>query len=293
MSTWVPPDDMIHDSAFIDQIVSSVLEQIQRPAGGSVKDQFVAESVPPSVSQPGKIHTAPSENALRSEAVPVPEKSIAQAIVEPVPSKTVGLTQSVVTAATLEGLMLSAGATVLLAPKTILTPSANDWLRERKIAWSRSSGAVKASPGKAGGGHWQLLASTVTPTVRSLLEQMNRSYRDWRQQLVGGLAETAESAVRLIATAEADRVLVVINSAEALACIANRNGRVRAAVVQSADHLRTVEEEFSPNVVVINPAIRSLMELRHLVQVCADLPAPRLPSWSAFDGASATGKGKA
>ncbi len=232
---------MPHDSALVERIVASVLEQLQ-PRGAARVESSV-----------------PAVAALKTE----PQE--------------LGLTDAVVTAAVLENLTIPAGATLLVGPKTVLTPSAHDWLRQRQINWKRSRAAVTTSVGSAP--RWQLLASTVTPTVRSLLDQVSRSHSGWKRQLVGAAGETAETAVRLIATSESDRVFVISGTAEVIACRANRNDRVRSVVVQSAEHLRTLEAELSPNVFVLNPQAKSLMELRQIVQACAVLGAPRTPVW--------------
>ena len=113
--------------------------------------------------------------------------------------------------------------------------------------------------------------------VRSLLDTMQRSHPDWRTHLSGNATEVVEHAVRSLTTGEANRVLVTSTAAELIACRANRHERIRAVVVQSAEHLRTVEPELSPNLVVVNPQARSLMELRHLVQTCSGLGPAQTP----------------
>lgn len=232
---------MAHDSALVERIVASVLEQLQ------------------------------SRGVPRVES-PVPAVAPLQA--EP---KELGLTDAVVTAAVLEHLTIPGGATLLVGPKTVLTPSAHDWLRQRQVAWKRSRTSVTSAVNHAT--RWQLLASTVTPTVRSLLDQVSRSHASWKRQLVGTAAEATETAVRSIATAETERVFVITSQADMVACRANRNDRVRAAVIQSAEHLRGIEANLSPNVVVLDPQAKSLMELRQIVQACAVLSAPRAPIW--------------
>lgn len=232
---------MAHDSALVERIVASVLEQLQSRGAARVESP------------------APTAAPLKAEP------------------KELGLTHAVVTAAVLEQLTIPAGATLLVGPKTVLTPSAHDWLRQRQIAWKRSRTAVSSAAGD--GARWHLLASTVTPTVRSLLDQVSRSHASWKRQLVGTAAEATETAVRSIATAETERVFVITGQADVVSCRANRNDRVRSAVIQSAEHLRGIEASLSPNVVVLDPQAKSLMELRQIVQACAVLGAPRPPAW--------------
>lgn len=225
----------------IERIVKDVLEQLQ--------SRSVALSPSPAQSTPAR----PASPA----------------------ADTIGLTDVVITAAVLDKSPLKAGSRLVIAPKAVVTPSARDWLRERKITFSRAA-SQSAAP-LTTSAQWQLLVSTVTPTVRSLIDQVSRSHRDWRRQLTGAAQDTAESVIRAISAAESQRVFVISSTAEAIACRVNRNSKVRAAVVATRDQLLAIEQSLSPNVIVVNPVAKSLMDLRHLVQACAQLPAPCVP----------------
>jgi len=237
---------MAYDSALIERIVANVLEQLQAPV--AVRPSVESVAAAPAVVKPA-IPTAPVE---------------------------LGISERVVTAAVLEKLSLPNGVTLLVSPKAVITPSAIDLLKQRRIRWTRSKTTVSTSavtiPVR-----WQLLASTVTPTVRTLLDHVSRSLNGWRRQLVGASSEVIEIAGRAIATADFDRVLILAQAAELVACETNRNLKVRAAVIHSAEHLREVEAQMSPNVWVLNPQRRSFMELRQIVQACAALGTANIP----------------
>ncbi len=237
---------MTLDPALIDRIVTNVLEQIRTPPGSRAVTAASALPVTP---------TPPTKPATSASAA--------------MPSAEYGVTDNIVTAAVLEQLRLPSGAALVVGPKSILTPSAHDWLRQRKVTWKRGRTEVATTSATAGRS-WRLLAATVTPTVRSLLDHVSRSYPAWRRELTGKPQETVDVAIRLIATAEAQRLLVITQSAELVAGLANRGDKVRAAVITTAERLRHVMTEWNCNVVVVSPEGRSLMELRAIVQTCAN-----------------------
>jgi len=226
------------DQALIDRIVASVLEQLQ-PA------------------TPRAMTTAVATPAMKPTAV--------------------ALSQAVITADVLSN-AVQPGQAVQIGTKSLLTPSAKDWLRQHQIIWQRGSdsvvGQVATSPTMRG----QLLLSSVTPTVRGAVDSVFRSLPNWQRQVGGNAKEAAEAAVRAISTAECDRVLITSRDADLVACRANRLATVRAAVAVSADHVRRMEVSLSPNVLVIDPTERSFVELRNLFRACAQLgkPAPKV-----------------
>ena len=232
---------MAIDSALIERIVANVLEQLQPAA--AVRPQ-VEPVVPTAVVSKSTIPATPSE---------------------------LGISDRVVTAAVLEKLALPHGVTLLVSPKAVITPSAHDVLKQRKIRWTRTKSAAAVFTATTAPVRWQLLVSAVTPTVRTLLDHISRSLSGWRRQLVGTSNEVIEIAGRAVSTADVDRVLILAQAAELVACETNRNAKVRAAVISSTEQLRSVETQMSPNVWVLNPQLRSYMELRQIVQACAAL----------------------
>jgi len=179
----------------------------------------------------------------------------------------VQLDHPIITADVLEDRVRN-GQLVQIGAKSILTPSARDWLRENNIRWQR---AGRTSANAVAASRRILLIGTVTPAVRNLREALT----GWKQELLGRPAELAEAAVRAIASGDAELVVAVSEAADVVACRANRNDRVRAAVVTSVEHLHLLAEHLGPNVLVINPRGRSFVELRNLLRALAALPAPK------------------
>lgn len=161
------------------------------------------------------------------------------------------------------------GQVVRIGPRSILTPSARDWLSQRKIDWSRINSATVANPGTAA--RWQLVITSVTPAVSTLRPTLSA----WKSELLGTPEEAADLAVRSICTGDADGVLGFCNSAATVACLANRNPRVRAAVLHSTEELSELTARLDPNLLVVNPQRKSFVELRNLVRAVGALQKPR------------------
>jgi hypothetical protein len=186
----------------------------------------------------------------------------------------VALPDAVITADILSA-AVKPGQTVQIGTKSLLTPSAKDWLRQHQIDWRRGSttdsGKGTMSPSLRG----QLLLSTVNTTVRGAADSVFRALSNWQRQIGGSAKEVVETAIRSITAAECHRVLITSRDAELVACLANRHASVRAAVAMSADHVRRMDARLSPNVIVIDPTERSFVELRNLFRACAMLGTPK------------------
>ncbi|HET6423340.1 MAG TPA: hypothetical protein VFG20_06635 [Planctomycetaceae bacterium] len=235
---------MATDSALIDRIVSNVLAQLQ-PSGSS--------------------------RAVMTESKPV-EPAPAAADEKPAG---IELLDPVITAKLLQD---RAGSATLLrfGPKSLLTPSARDWLHTRKIAWSReSTPAVTGTNASTAKRRW--LISTMTPTVRAVQSTLARDFPAWNCDLIGKATEAVEAITRLITTAEAELVIVSSDRADLIACYANRSTKVRAAVASSAEAVTASGKTLGANVVVFDPTGKSYIELRNILRSCAVLGRPQPP----------------
>ena len=223
------------DQALIERIVSNVLAQLQ------------PVSVHPVVEVP---KSAPKMMAV--------EKSVA-----------IELTASIITADLLEE-TARVGQPLKIGRSSILTPSARDWLNTKRIDWSRidklSAGGSGTTKGAA---RWQLIVQTVTPTVKALHDGLKRQPEGWKIELVGQPVEAATLAIGSISKAEHDGVAILSEYAEIIACRANRNERVRAAVISDRKQLELTMQHLGVNVVCINPNGRTFMEMRNLLRDCA------------------------
>lgn len=231
------------DQAFIDQIVSNVLAQLQ-PA-----------PTRPVIDPPGPQST----------------------------TSAIELTATIITADLLSDVVVG-GKSITIGRNSIVTPSARDWLNSRKITWSRAGTATEktATPGRTTTGvrgRWQLFLHTVTPNVRALHDGLKRQPDGWKVELIGQALEAARLATAAISTAECDGVVVLSEHAEVIACRANRNARVRAAVITDRKQLELTRQHLGVNLACINPNGRTFIEMRNLLRDCA-ATKPQPPEWS-------------
>ncbi len=265
--------DRTVNQALIDEIVTSVLAQLQ-PA--SARPASTPQVRPQPVPAPSLSQATPVNSVMTSSVPPV---TAAPVVVSPAstPAKpaAIELMVPIITADVLEQ-TVRAGQSVRIGRNSILTPSARDWLNSKRTPWTRQD---KAGVGVAGGqrAKWQVILQTVTPTVRSLQDGLRRLADGWKVEIVGQPLEAAVLATSLVSTAECEGVVIFTEQAELIACKANRNDRVRAAVMQNPKQWEQVVRSLGANVVCISPIGRTFIELRNLLRDCAGT-RPRPPA---------------
>jgi len=185
---------------------------------------------------------------------------------------------AVITAAVLETRGIVAGP-VVFAAKAILTPSAVDFLSRHKIGWTRTAGAATPNMSSA---TWLVLISRSTPAVVSALDALaQQSGIRWQRQLVGCHRESARLAVGALCRGECDGVIAVTGRPEALACYANRNAKVRASVVDTAERVKRAKCTVGANLFAVDPAEQSVFALRSVLREIVSAGKPELPAdWS-------------
>lgn len=244
------------DQALIDQIVSNVLAQLQPAPVRPVVEAPVVET--------------PLFSKLPAATVAAPKP-------QPV---AIELTAPVITAELLAA-TVRPGQPLKIARRSVLTPSARDWLNTRKISWTQFEKASGVSEERtSSGARWQLIVQTVTSNVRALQDSMKRQPEGWTMDLVGQPLEAAAQAVRAIATAEYDGIAVISEYAEIIACRGNRNDRVRAAVITDRNQLELTSKHLGVNLVCINPKGRTFIELRNLLRDCGKTKPKAPTGWN-------------
>lgn len=223
------------DQSLVEQVVSRVLAQLQSSSVGSVVEQSSSLCSP---------------MAIQNVAV-------------------VELMGAVITAETLQE-TVQVGHPLRIGLRSVLTPSARDWLQTNRIAWSRMepNAAASVNPASQQANRWRLIVQTLTPAVKSLSEGLSRQTDVWKIQAVGQFSEAATMATTTANHAEHDGVVVLSDHAEVIACLANRNKQVRAAVIADRKQLELAVQRLGVNVVCINPIGRSYVEMRNLLRDC-------------------------
>ena len=225
---------MTVDERLVDQIVSGVLERLQG------RSDAVRASAPQSQSAVGE----PMGNT-------------------PKPNE-VFLNERVITAELLER-SVNGHRRIQIAPKAVLTPSAREFLRKSDVEWSRLDGQVA---GSRSAGQWKAIVVDATPVVTGAVEDMLRS--GWRRELVGSVHEAVEQAVSAICRGESLGAAVFSEQADAIVCRANRNPKVRGAVVTDVKHLDAARRDLGANLIGIQPQGKSYFELRNIARVFSE-----------------------
>ena len=217
---------MTVDSSLVDRIVNGVLQQMQRPEAVPVK------AVPSTPSPP------PARDSVQHK-----------------------LPQAVITAGLIEELVPRAATQIVVGLKAVVTPSALDIVRARKLTIRREA-ATKA--GSAVPSRTLAIVVRNTPMLERLHKQKATA---WRRELLGCPDEAASLTISALCRGDADRVIIFAAQHHRAACLANRNSQVRAVAVSSADDLRAAAEHLRVNVVCIDPSNRSDFELSRMIDL--------------------------
>lgn len=174
------------------------------------------------------------------------------------------LTERVITAETLDS--IPAGATVAVGAQSILTPSANDLIRERglEIIRTQNTAATDSATSSVSETTSPAMAAYIVrhtdPLHRALQDQLGNA----AQELLGCPDEAAQLAISAICRGEVTTVLIFAEQTHRAACFANRNEAVKAVVVRDIGDVKSVRKQLRVNVWCIDPTNRSYFELRNL-----------------------------
>lgn len=239
------------DAAVLERIVADVMAQIatrQMPASAHTQDAQRASAGLPSMS---------ANVAKTTTAAPrlLTDKIITEELLERVWN---GETQ------------------LKICRQSIITPTGQDFLRIRKINWSRADSRAEVTPSEFA--DWLAITVRSTPAVSQVIDHLQTaSDVRWKTQLLGGTDEAVAGAIGAICRAEAAGVVVLTQSTAAVACLSNRNRSIRAAVIQDAQSIDVVKRDLSPNVFVLDPTGKSFFEMRQLTKVLSAGGTPQAP----------------
>lgn len=152
---------------------------------------------------------------------------------------------------------------VVIAPKALLTPTANDVIRMRRLEVVRQSAQAAASTTVRR--RWVILVGQSLPAVTAAVGAWRTAGGRLETALVGTAAEAAARAISAICRGEADEVLVIAAQPESVACLANRNEAVRGVVLVESAAVARLRESLRPNVWVVDAAPRGGFDLSSLL----------------------------
>lgn len=247
---------MNFDAVTIERMVREVLDQVQRP--DHVRPQS-ASSTSTLLKVP-----RPATNAPPLAVAPVPA-----------PTAAVVIRERIVTADVLKE-QAKPGSKVVIAKQAILTPAAQDYVRTFRVALERSD--TSPAGNSVATVQWKILLSSVAEHTARAIDVVCQQRSNVQREVSGTALEAASAAVSAITRAEVAGVIVVTAAPQLVACRANRNIAIRAAIVTDLASWQQVQPQLRPNVVCISPQGRSFMELQNVISRVLTSPAPEIPA---------------
>jgi hypothetical protein len=233
---------VVLDEKLVEKIVGEVMTRI-RPTSKPVRAD--------SGHQPSTINHQPARSSTLNTQL-----------------STLPITDRVVTAELLgQRLTGKTFSAVAICPKAIITPSAFDFLRTKKIFWHRNTAEAAPKADKPMT-RWKALVFTATPSVLQAVEHTERQTfgKQWSHELLGSAEEAISAATSAINRGEVSGIAVFADHAELIACRANRSERVNAAVVSDVQLIPALKQYMQLNLMVVRPSGRSFFELRNLLK---------------------------
>lgn len=228
------------------EVTTSTVSVVATPAPAPVTPS-VAVSVAPPPAAPAAVAVAPASPAVAAG---------------PAAAEEVVISERVITA---EILLrdLRGARRLVLAPKALLTPTAKDVIRTRRLEVVRQ--APQGTPSTTVRRRWVILVGQALPAVTAAVGAWRTAGGRLETALVGTPAEAAARAISAICRGEADEVLVISAQPESVACLANRNEAVRGVVLVEAPAVARLRESLRPNVWVVDAAPRGGFDLSSLL----------------------------
>lgn len=175
---------------------------------------------------------------------------------------------------------------ILLAPTTIVTPLALDFLRSRRISIRRD--AAKANePQRSMSGAWgwaeEKSSGIVAAAVQGLIREGTKLVA-WKT-LDGDLAQWTRGIAEAIAGTEVEGGIVFCGEPELVACVANKVSGLRAAAVYGPRHATRARKNLGANLLAVEMPGRTVFEVRQILQpTAANCPAPLAHMLQEMDG---------
>ncbi len=163
---------------------------------------------------------------------------------------------------------------------TVVTPMALDLLKKRRVSVKIVSGRESILARTQRRGEWGF-AIESTRNV-GLIESLRRHWldgSDWFE-----IASSTEAAAEWVVDGEGRGALVLADEASVAAWRANRVEGVRAAGVVDLDSTARAVRHLGANVVVVEPASRSIHLLKQIAERFRRGGAPAPPGWLEAEG---------
>ena len=230
---------MPQDSQLIDRIVHGVLSQLGQSAAVAASPQ------------------------LASAASSVPDKSTGKPSLPATPALNnadLTLSERIITGDLLLA-QVQSGQKVIIGTKALLTPSAWDVIRAKRLVVQRAVPVAPAS--NANSSRQGVFVVRKTPAVEKLVHELPSG---WTASLANTTEESGRSAISAICRGEFPCIVIFTAEPHLAALVANRNEKIRAVAVADASTLKAVRQQLTPNVICVDPTGKSYFELKTLFQ---------------------------
>ena len=172
--------------------------------------------------------------------------------------------------------MIGADEVRILAD-TVVTPLARDLLKQRGVAVRVVGGREAALAQSRQRGEWGFaIEATRNPGLVASLRRAWLDGRNWAE-----VASDAEGAAEWVLEGAGRGVLIVADEASPSTWRANRVEWIRAATVGDVESTGRAVEHLGANVVVVEPATRSIHLIRQIADRFRAGGAPMTPAWIA------------
>src|SRR5262249_18470756 len=118
----------------------------------------------------------------------------------------------------------------------------------------------------------QVIVSTSSPHVGPALDALRQEGLVRDQKLSGTPAEAAALATGALCRGEADLAILLTDQPELAACLANRNGQVRAASAADVPSVERVRKSMQANLLSVDVTGRSVSELKSMLKAFVTHP---------------------
>lgn len=173
--------------------------------------------------------------------------------------------ESVITADILEP--LRTGELVYVSKKAIITPAANDLIRERNLIIERTQPEQTTHPTrsqKSTGARLKISAGIVRHTQG--VQQSLAELGEINTELLSCPDDAAKYAISELCRTGVETVMIFAEQTYRAACLANRNSIVKAVAINHPGDVKIVRKQIRANVWCIDPTNCSYFELKNLLK---------------------------
>jgi hypothetical protein len=178
------------------------------------------------------------------------------------PAETMVLSERIITAGLLAE-RVNGASVVAVGPKSLVTPAAQDFLRDRGLTLRRSESKPASHSESKSTLAPLLIVVRNTPAVDRLWQDLQST---WKRELLGCPDDAAKLAISAVTRGEASPVVILAEQTHRAACLANRNDKVKAVAILCAGDVRIARNQLRVNTWSLNPTNLSWFELKNVIR---------------------------